>query len=251
MNTLVDMHCHLDLFQGIQINPSSEDNLGIKTITVTNAPSFFPKNKVLFEQSKNIRVALGLHPQLIATHALEYNQFKELVSETRYIGEIGLDGSPEYKSSFAAQMKVFENILLYLTKEPSKIVSVHSRNAANETISTIKKVLRSTEHRVILHWYSGSIIELDTAIKNGFYFSINHKMANSEKGKILITKIPNDRILTETDAPFTFSRSISSRIKSLEATLEGVAKIKFIDKDECAELVYTNFKAIIEGLSKL
>lgn len=251
MSTLVDMHCHLDLFQGIQNNPGREDNLGIKTITVTNAPSFFSKNKDLFEQSKNIRVALGLHPQLITTHGLEYNQFKELVSETRYIGEIGLDGSPEYKSSFAAQAKVFENILLYISKEPSKIISVHSRNAAKETISTITRALRSTEHRVILHWYSGGISELDTAIKSGFYFSINHKMANSEKGKTLITKIPNDRILTETDAPFTFSRSINSRIKSLDATLDGIAKIKFIDKDVCAELVYTNFKAIIEGLNKI
>lgn len=245
MSLLVDMHCHLDLFQGIQNNPDSEDNLGIKTLTVTNAPSFFRKNRTLFEQSKNIRVALGLHPQLIATHALEYTQFKELISETRYVGEIGLDGSPEYKSTYATQAKVFENILLYLSKEPSKIISVHSRNAAKETIETLARVLNRTEHRVILHWYSGSISDLRIAIKNGFYFSINHKMANSAKGLELIKAIPDDRILTETDAPFTFSSSIKTRLTSLETTINSISSIKGLEISACKTLIFENFKKII------
>ena len=248
MNKLVDMHCHLDLFDGIQNDQDKEDKLGIKTITVTNAPSFFSKNKELFNQSSNIRVALGLHPQLVGTHASEYNLFKELIKETKYVGEIGLDGSPEYKSTYDEQVKVFENILSTIKNEPKKILTTHSRNAAKETITILSKVIAPTEHTVILHWFSGNHQELDLAIKSGFYFSVNHKMCVSEKGKALIAKMPNDHILTETDAPFTYSKSISSRIKSLETTLDMLSSIKSIEKAECEELIYANFKKIIAGL---
>lgn len=247
MSTLVDMHCHLDLFQGIQNDPGSEDNIGIKTVTVTNAPSFFSRNKELFKQSKNIRVALGLHPQLVATHVSEFNQFTELIDETRYIGEIGLDGSSEYKSSYTAQSKVFENILLYIKNGPSKILTIHSRNASKETIDILARALNGTDHRVSLHWYSGGVSELDIAIKQGFYFSVNHKMCMSDKGKLLIAKIPLNRMLTETDAPFTYTSSVISRVKSLELTLQEVAKIKGLDKDECTEIVFENFKDIIRA----
>lgn len=59
-NYYIDAHCHLDLFDNIQSQVEFEDSQSIKTITVTNAPSFFKPNTVLFEKSKNIRVGLGL-----------------------------------------------------------------------------------------------------------------------------------------------------------------------------------------------
>lgn len=245
MSSLVDTHCHLDLFEGIQNDPGKEDGLNIKTISVTNAPTFYPKNKTLFGQRSNIRIALGLHPQLIGTHASEFALFKELISDTKYIGEIGLDGSPEFKATYATQVQIFGNILESVKRESSKVLTIHSRNAAKETIEHLSRVLAGTEHRVILHWFSGNHQELNVAIRNGFYFSVNHKMATSEKGKSLIAKIPNHRILTETDAPFTYSKIINSRIKSLDTTLDAVAKVKSIDKAECTELVYTNFKTLI------
>jgi TatD DNase family protein len=245
MSSLVDTHCHLDLFEGIQNDPGREDSINIKTITVTNAPSFYLKNKTLFNQTSNIRVALGLHPQLIGTHASEFALFKKLISDTKYVGEIGLDGSPELKATYATQVQIFGNILASLKLETSKILTIHSRNAATETIEHLSRVLVGTEHRVILHWFSGNHQELSVAIKNGFYFSVNHKMATSEKGKLLIAKLPMDHLLTETDAPFTYSKTINSRIKSLDATLDAVARVKNIDKAECTELVYTNFKTII------
>lgn len=244
MSGLVDTHCHLDLFEGIQNNPGKEDQLNINTITVTNAPSFYSKNKALFRQAESIRVALGLHPQLIGTHASQLEMFNKFIGEVKYVGEIGLDGSPEFKGSYANQGKVFQSILTSIKKEPAKILTIHSRNAAKDTIELLSSVLRGTEHHIILHWFSGSHQDLNIAIKCGYFFSINHKMAMSEKGKALIVKMPNDRILTETDAPFTYSGLVKSRVKSLETTLEGIANLKSIDKAQCREQIYLNYKAI-------
>lgn len=55
----------------------------------------------------------------------------------------------------------------------------------------------------IMHWYSGSISVMDEALSRGYYFSINHQMLNSANGRKIIGHIPLDRVLFESDAPFT------------------------------------------------
>ena len=39
-------------------------------------------------------------------------------------------------------------------------------------------------------------------IERGFYFSINESMCRSKNGQSIIGKIPREKILTETDAPY-------------------------------------------------
>ena len=70
----------------------------------------------------------------------------------------------------------------------------------------MKKVLDLLEDFdgvVILHWYSGGIAELDRAISRGYYFSVNHQMVHSANGRKIIERIPVEKILLESDAPFT------------------------------------------------
>lgn len=245
MSVLIDTHCHLDLFKDIQLNKQGEDQSGIKTITVTNAPSFFKPNKQLFRDCSNIRVGLGLHPQLAGQYQEEDKLFELLVKDTRYIGEIGLDGSTNLKSTYAVQKEILENILMAIKIYDNKILTVHSRNAAKETIDIIHRHLKGSNNKVILHWYSGSLADLRTAVSKGFYFSINHKMASTDKGKEIIKNIPIEHLLTETDAPFTFSSSIDNRIKSLLGTIKNISYIKSKMVEEIENTIYNNFKTLL------
>lgn len=245
MNLLIDTHCHLDLFKDIQLNKQAEDQSGIKTITVTNAPSFFRPNKQLFGNCSNIRVGLGLHPQLAEQYQEEAKLFELLIEETRYIGEIGLDGSADLKNTYSIQKRILEKILVAIKVYDNKILTVHSRKAAAETIDIIHRHLRTSNNKVILHWYSGNLTDLKTAVFKGFYFSINHKMANTEKGKEIIKNIPTDRLLTETDAPFTFSASISNRKKSLLETIKNIAYLKNKVAEEMQNAIFDNFKRLL------
>lgn len=245
MSAYIDTHCHLDLFKDILNNKGLEDIEGIKTVTVTNAPSFFTPNRQLFEGSLNIRVALGLHPQLLTQYKEEVSLFEQLIDSTRYIGEIGLDGSADIKDTFLLQKNLFSKILEIIKRQNSKILTVHSRNAARDTIESLSKSLNNTHHKVILHWYSGSSSDLKNAISKGFYFSINHKMVASEKGKQLIKLIPDHLLLTETDAPFTFTSSINTRAKSLKRTIELIAILKSKSPEEIKSLIYDNFKNLL------
>ena len=250
MNVLIDTHCHLDLFPGIQQNAAVENENAIKTISVTNAPSFFGPNNNLFAPYKNIRVALGLHPQLAKTHYLEIDLFVNELSKTNYIGEIGLDGSTELKDSFALQRKIFEQILGAVKKQRSKVLTIHSRNAAVEIIDLLDKFLKNTDNKIILHWFSGNKSELDSGIRRNFYFSVNHKMADTEKGMNIIRNIPENLLLTETDAPFTFSGKIKTRTESLLHTINIIAKLKNKTAKQISDLIYNNFKEILISVKK-
>lgn len=248
MSYYVDAHCHLDLLENIQTNWINEDLLPIKTICVTNAPFIYEPCKKLFANSKNLRVALGLHPELVTQYATQVNLFENLIDTTKYIGEIGLDGSTRFNESFEIQKKVFIEILSLCKKRNNKILTIHTRNAVTEMIDLLDSHLQNSNCKVIFHWYSGNQNDLNQAIERGYYFSINHKMVSSKKGKEIVTTIPNYLLLTETDAPFTFDNNLKSRLESLKSTIDGISKIKneefFMTKDR----IYNNFKLLLNSI---
>ena len=55
----------------------------------------------------------------------------------------------------------------------------------------------------ILHWFSGSAADVARAVAWGCYFSINSAMLESECGRASVKSLPRERLLTETDSPFT------------------------------------------------
>jgi len=245
MVPFVDTHCHLDLFTDIRKTVNVEDETAIKTITVTNAPFLWKHNDLLFKNCHNIRPALGLHPELAIKHIHELELFKTLCSSSKYIGEIGLDGSIPHKETKAEQLKVFQTILNFIKPLDKKILTIHSRNAAERTIAELSTALRSTNHKVILHWFTGSINELNLALKEDFYFSVNHKMIYSKRSIEILKNIPMERILTETDAPFTFDERVKTRLKSLDLTIEGLAALWKMSYQETKDKIYLNFKNLL------
>ncbi|WP_238395788.1 Qat anti-phage system TatD family nuclease QatD [Pontibacter pudoricolor] len=222
-----------------------EDSLPIKTITVTNTPVLWAPNQKLFGESHNIRVALGLHPELAAQREHEIDMFDNLCSEAKYIGEIGLDGTLKDKSIRDTQLKVFRSILNSIRNSSPKVLTVHSRGAARETIDELTTALKGTHHQVILHWYSGSSTDLNSAVDRGYFFSINHKMVTSKNGLNIISEIPQSKVLTETDAPFTFSDKIVTREQSLQETVKGLSILWKIDYDQVKDRIWGNFKQLL------
>ena len=79
-------------------------------------------------------------------------------------------------------------------------MSIHSKFAETEVLRILKAYNLSS---VIIHWYSGNISDLSKLIDWGCYFSINSNMCLSEKGRTIISRIPSDRLLIESDGPFT------------------------------------------------
>ena len=97
-------------------------------------------------------------------------------------------------------------------KGKKKIVSVHSRNAEIELLDMLCEF---EIKNVIFHWYSGPVDLIPSIIERGFYFSINESMCRSKNGQSIIGKIPREKILTETDAPYNNRTNIRMVLNQL------------------------------------
>lgn len=199
---LVDFHCHLDLYPDLAESIAACDSRRAATLAVTTTPKAFRRNVELAAESEFVRVALGLHPQLVAERASELSLFESLLVETRYVGEVGLDAGPGHYRSFEAQKRVFARVLDLCEAAGDKVLSVHSVRAATPVLDLVERVLPRTRGAVVMHWFSGSVREAERAVALGCYFSVNQRMFASENGRRIVSALPPELLLTETDGPF-------------------------------------------------
>ncbi len=241
MSTFVDAHCHIDLYKSPGEIIALAERRKIYTIAVTNAPSVFLHTHQLATNSKYVRAALGLHPELVKTHQEEMELFREYLPKTRYVGEIGLDYSVPDEKDHRNQRAVLATIAEWVDREDQKILTIHSRKAVSDVLS----ILRGTKAKKILHWFSGSVKECDQAIGSGFYFSVNAAMLKSAAGRKLIGRIPRARILTETDGPFVKDGPNGATPASVPGTVTALAELLGMSADAARDTVYRNFREIL------
>lgn len=107
------------------------------------------------------------------------------------------------------------------------MLSIHSVKAAGVVIDELEKAGTFKNNICIFHWFTGTVTERRRAIEAGAWFSINPRMLKTKSGQETIKMIPADRLLLETDAPFTrkFSTAIELT-KELLAILKGLEEIR-------------------------
>lgn len=200
----VDMHCHLDLYPDPKSQADKIGRSGAYVLSVTTTPSAWLQTQSLASAYPRIKTALGLHPQLAGERQGELALFDRLLHQARYVGEVGLDGSAECKLFWPQQVEVFDHVLGSCVNVGGRILTIHSRNAATPVLQALQR------HRgfgvAILHWFTGTKAELLKAVEMDCWFSVGNAMVHSKKGRELVALMPSDRILTETDGPFTQSR---------------------------------------------
>lgn len=198
----VDFHTHLDLYPDLAAAIEECGSRRVATLTVTTTPRAFARNCELAGNSAFVRVALGLHPQLVEDRAGEIEIFERLLPETRYIGEVGLDAGPRHYKSFELQKKVFRAILRLCAMAGDKILSVHSVRSARQVLDLVEEFLPEGRGKVVLHWFTGSSKEVRRGVRLGCFYSVNEQMLASPNGRRVLKEVPDDRLLTETDGPF-------------------------------------------------
>ncbi|MBA3915699.1 MAG: TatD family hydrolase [Acidobacteriales bacterium] len=108
---MIDFHCHLDLYPDpVQVRNECERR-GIYVLSVTTTPSAWKGTSALAGNGTRIRTAIGIHPQLAHERRTELTLFDGIVLQARYVGEIGLDGAPEFRSGWESQVSVFTHVL--------------------------------------------------------------------------------------------------------------------------------------------
>jgi TatD DNase family protein len=236
---MIDFHCHLDLYPSPRTVRDECVSRGLYLLSVTTSPSAWTGTSSL-SLSPRIRTAIGLHPQLADERIRELPMFDEYLSETRYVGEIGLDGAPEFRGTWPNQVKAFEHILQSCCAVGGRIMSIHSRRATAAVLRYLENYQGAGTP--ILHWFSGNQRELRRAAELGCWFSVGPAMLASEKGRQLTALMPRDRVITESDGPFARVKGRSLmpwHVSEAEHTLDQIWNLP---DNSASNVVQQNFR---------
>lgn len=246
-NGLIDFHCHLDLYPDHAAAVREADTAGVFTLAVTTTPKAWARNHELTRDTRHVRAALGLHPQLVSSRADEIALWETLLPQTRFVGEVGLDAGPRFFKSLDQQKDVFARVLRTCSKAGGKIITVHSVRATKAVLDHIEEHLPQRTNRVVLHWFTGTKSEAARALDMGCYFSINGTMLNSEKASALVRTLPVERILTETDGPFTEVDGRPSKPTDVANTLLSLAALMGLPAPTLAKTMKDNLRRLLEN----
>jgi len=236
----VDTHCHLDQYASPMETLRRAEQAGVVTVAVTELPSRFQRLALRLGDRRLVRVALGMHPlRAAAATPMEMALFTQMLDRTDYVGEVGLDGSAEGKPSYRQQLKVFEH-LLGQPRLQSKVLTVHSRGAEQDTIDR----LAQSRATAILHWYSGALKHIDTALAAGLWFSINPAMMRSKNGQRIVAALPPERVVTETDGPYAKLGGRAADPTDIPSVVTGLSRVWREEPDAAQARIFDNMATL-------
>ena len=186
-------------------------------ITATNA-SETAKALELLPNFTNLYTTAGCHPHdakdFLPEHLnylkLAYQQNPQVVA----IGECGLDYNRDF-SPRDVQRQVFAQ-QLQLADQLAAPLFLHQRDAHEDFVRLLTQHV-SDYSRAVVHCFTGTEQELATYIDMGCYIGITGWVCDERRGQHLLPllrKIPADRLLIETDAPYLIPRHIQKKTKS-------------------------------------
>ena len=159
----------------------------------------------------------GVHPHHARSFSPAHrNELIELLRLQRVVavGECGLDYfrnlSPPscQRQAFLAQLEIAAQV--------HKPVFLHQRDA-HADFSAILREFQGTLQGGVAHCFTGGDLELETYLTLGLYIGITGWACDERRGQALravLKKIPADRLLIETDAPYLLPRDMNPQPKS-------------------------------------
>jgi len=240
----LDAHCHLHEYSNDRI--AQLKNLGIAVIAVSDD---YPSSLRTLELSKTfdfVIPALGLHPWEVEPSTIE--DAKRIIEEirsnrdrVRIVGEVGLDA--KFKPhTLMFQEKVFYEFL-DVARELRLCMNLHSVNTWNRVLEL---VYRNDIPCAVFHWYTGPLDLLQKIRDCGYFISINPAIKIQEKHRRVVEVAPLDMVLLESDAPYRY-RGMVLEPQMIFETLEIIARVKGLKREEVLEQIIKNSKRFLES----
>ena len=247
---LIDTHSHLyepDFSEDLSAVVDRARGAGVSKVLLPNIDdqSIDRLKKTYREYQSFFIPMMGLHPSSVNINwerRLE-TIYGELISE-KYIavGEIGIDlyWDTTYEKE---QIFVFEEQLRW-SIEKELPVSIHSRNASQEVLQSIRKV-GAEKLKGVFHSFAGTFEELSEILQlPNFYVGINGIVTfkNSNLAETL-RHCPIERLVIETDAPYLSPvpfRGKRNEPSYISVIVNKLSAIYNLEQEEIAEITKKN-----------
>ncbi len=256
---LVDSHCHLDFndfdddFDDM-IQRAKENGVTAMLDAGNNIDALDNQLK-LAEKYPFIYTAVGVHPH----NASEYPQIKaeDFIAKANHkkvvaIGECGLDYYYDY-SPKEDQFRVL-NEQIIAAQETGLPLIIHNRDSDDDMIEILSKAYKQKSFSGVIHCFSSSQKLADFALEIGFYLSASGMITFNKSGDIrdIFAKVPLERLLVETDAPYLSPVPMRGRRNEssfVVHTAEKLAQIKDISFEKLAQITSDNFYKLFRKAS--
>ncbi len=204
---LVDSHCHIDFeqlradFPGVLERAAANDVAHMLCVSVNLED--YPRIAQMAADYPHIFASVGVHPNETDCHDPSADELVELAAnpEVVAIGETGLDYY-RIEAGTDWQRRRFENHI-EAAKRSGKPLIVHTRSAADDTMDMLEN-LDAGEAGGVMHCFAEDWATAKRALAIGFYLSFSGIVTfkNAETIKQVAKKVPLERMLVETDAPY-------------------------------------------------
>ncbi|MCS7135981.1 MAG: TatD family hydrolase [Nitrososphaerota archaeon] len=242
---LVDVHCHLtDETIAANLAEVVEDakKSGVAVI-VTSGLGYRDCLKALeISDYKTIFPSFGIMPYELEGYEDVLDLIERYAKKIVAIGEVGLDFHINLRPNKELQRKVFrEFIELSLSLDLPLIV--HSRSAGKYALEMLSEFGAKD---VIMHAFDGSASHSLIGIEKGYFFSVPPSVVRSEQKQKLVSKIPLDNILLESDAPALSPTPNTVNFPSnVRISAEVVSRIKGVPLEKVEEITTENAMRIL------
>jgi TatD DNase family protein len=253
---LVDSHCHLadGVFAGdlpVVVERARAARVA-SALCIVDAGSEDERERAaaVYSAWPAVRFAVGVHPHQASAHVGRIPEMVALVEraagdrlDVRAIGEVGLDhhydfAPPDVQSdALAAQVE--------LASRRGLPIVVHAREAEGAVLEVIRATTRAPV-RGVFHCFTGNVETAKRVLDAGFHVGIGGIVTfpRGDNVRGLLSAVPLDRVLVETDSPFLAPVPYRGRRNEpawVVRVAETIAEVLRLELDEVADRTTRNF----------
>jgi len=255
---LVDSHCHLDFPDLANRLPEllqrmRDNGVGHAVCIGVNLEEL-PKVLALAEAHNNLFASVGVHPEYTDVDEPDEERLIGLASHPKIIaiGETGLDyywqkDQPEWqRDRFRTHIRA--------AKRAGKPLVIHTRESAADTLRLLREEGAETVGGV-MHCFTESWEVARQALELGFYISLSGIVTfkNALQVKEVAKKVPLDRLLVETDAPYLAPmpyRGKTNEPAYVRYVADEIAKLREVSVEAIVQATTDNFFTLFKSAKR-
>ncbi len=245
----VDSHCHINFPELAGRLPSVLDAMAENRVTHAlcigvNLPEL-PGVLALAREHAQIFASVGVHPDYEETPEPSVDDLLSLAQADKVIaiGETGLDyyrltGDLEWqRARFRTHIRA--------ARACGKPLVIHTRSAAEDTIAIMREE-RAGDAGGVMHCFTESWDVAQGALDMGFYISFSGIVTfkNAREVKDVARRVPLDRMLIETDAPYLAPvpyRGKQNEPAYVRYVAEEIARLREVSVEDVAQATSAGF----------
>jgi len=246
---LVDSHCHVDLPElagnlNQILDSMQQADVGC-AVCIGVTLEDFPRILSIAETCPQIFATVGVHPENTDVQEPSVEELVKLAAHPRVvgIGETGLDyywhkDAPEWqRERFRTHIRA--------ARAAAKPLIVHNRDATADTLRVLREE-SAGDTGGVLHCFTESWDVAQAALDLGFYISISGIVTfkNALQVKDVARRVPLDRLLVETDAPYLAPVPFRGKINQpayVRKVAEEIAALREVPYETIAAATTENF----------